>query len=362
MLCHSNLPALGSAGPAGVTVFFVLSGFLITSLLVEERDRTGWVRLMDFYWRRFRRLAPAFVVWAACVTLFGLWYAKPWFFQWTNLAVAALYVSNWKLAFGGWLGAFNGTWSLAVEEQFYIVWPLVILALRKRPRALAWVAGAVLVGSLGMRLHLMLAGAPGWEIYYRTDTSASGLAAGAVLAAVVHLRGVGRPMPTWASLGLLGVSLLVPTGLMFRWVAPVSTLASVGLLHRAISHRVKWLGSPVLVWFGRRSYGLYLWHMAGAWLLRDGLALPWPEVALIVFTATPLLAEISWRLIERPFQALTMPTVLRTASWGLEKRPPQWRVGASAGSRSTSMGGGVHQGRAVLSHRPPRATISHSDP
>src|SRR5438874_2564773 len=116
-------------GYVGVDLFFVLSGFLITSLLLEERVRTGRVRLSWFYARRFLRLAPALVALLLCYVLcYGLWKGDRWPTALKSAGLAAVYLSNWARSLGvndmGWVGH---TWSLSVEEQFYLLWPPLLL-------------------------------------------------------------------------------------------------------------------------------------------------------------------------------------------------------------------------------------------
>lgn len=299
---HMQTPGLYAGGSVGVTLFFVLSGFLISSLLIEEHDRSGRINIGAFYVRRVRRLAPAFVVWASAIAALGATINVDWFFTWPDLFAAAGYFGNWTRAAGGDLAAFNGTWSLAVEEQFYLVWPFVaIVGLRRGVRAFGVAAGFALGVSLLVRAFLVWSGAPLVEVYYRTDTSAVGLAAGALLAAVVHVRSPGRrTVPAWVWLGLLlGLSALDRWG--FDFLPVFATVAGVGLLHSAASSRSGWLSGVVLGWFGRRAYGLYLWHMVPAWLLRDLWPAPWVVVVVTVLPFSVVMAEVSWRFVERPF-------------------------------------------------------------
>jgi peptidoglycan/LPS O-acetylase OafA/YrhL len=307
LLCHTRIPGLYAAGATGVTLFFVLSGFLISSVLLEEHRQSGGLAFRPFYARRARRLVPALVVWAGFVTIFGVALGEPaWLFQWDYLVASLAYVGNWVLAGGGWLGAFNGTWSLAVEEQFYIALPLLMaLALRRGERAFAMVAGAVLVMSLVIRLYLVARGAPVMEVYYRTDTSAVGLAAGALLAAALRTGPTLTRLtpPAWTAATMLLAVAAACTLVGDRSFGVVPVLASAGgplLIVAALGRPGRWLVCRPLVWLGQRSYGLYLWHMVPAWLLADRFRADWP----LVLTGTLLIAlpatELSWRFVEQP--------------------------------------------------------------
>ena len=136
-LSRANAPR-PSGGFLGVDVFFVLSGFLITALLLKEWDQKGSIALGSFYARRALRLLPAlFVLMAVILLVPGVFYLsqRPWW----DAMVAAAYATNWVRAFGGDIGFFGHTWSLTIEEQFYVIWPLLLvglLRLRVRRRAI----------------------------------------------------------------------------------------------------------------------------------------------------------------------------------------------------------------------------------
>jgi len=119
---------------AGVALFFVLSGFLITSLLVEEHEERGTVRISSFYGRRARRLLPAFAV-VAVVSLVAMVLIGQAHEGVFDAVIAASYVGNWVMAGGQWLGPLSQTWSLAIEEQFYLLWPLILVVPCSSPEA-----------------------------------------------------------------------------------------------------------------------------------------------------------------------------------------------------------------------------------
>jgi peptidoglycan/LPS O-acetylase OafA/YrhL len=238
----------GSLGFVGVTIFFALSGYLITGLLVAERARTGTIGLRSFYLRRVARLAPALAVMLAFVTVVGwlgftpgplgtgsapIWTSEP---SWAGLTGALTYTSNWLHVAGFDLGALSPTWTLAVEEQFYLVWPLVLFALPARASAIA-VATVV----VGIATYVVVP----WPTAAFTTTAA---AVPLMLGALLAMRGVGSSQ-------LRALSPLAP--------------------------------------FGKRAYSLYLWN--------------WPMTALLGpvpgLAATLVMAELSYRLIERPIVA-----------------------------------------------------------
>ncbi|MDQ4069687.1 MAG: acyltransferase, partial [Actinomycetota bacterium] len=173
-------------GFLGVDVFFVLSGFLITTLLLEEHHRSGRVSLRGFYVRRARRLLPAVGVLLLAHGVLTALIRADLGHEARSAAAVALYGANWVIAAGGSLSAGLGhLWSLSVEEQFYMVWPVLLLAaLRcRRPTAvIVVIAVAGIVWAIGVRAWLWLEGA-GWDaIYVRTDARLDELFMGALLA------------------------------------------------------------------------------------------------------------------------------------------------------------------------------------
>ena len=259
-----------------VDVFFVLSGFLITSLLLEERRRSGTNSLRHFYLRRALRLLPALL---ATLALFGIYVAfsahaaGAQYFR--ALAKLATYSANWFIGEDMFLTAWFGqSWSLAIEEQFYIVWPialgLLVTLTRRRPEALVVGLGVAIVAVIVWRSVLFEMNDGIWsQVYFRTDTRLDQLFAGAAVAIAMHhgwLKDKARPWVGAAALAVFGA--LVVRGNLFeagyyQAYAPVALLAAVGLivglLHDRGVARVFNLG-PVK-WFGQTSYTLYLVHV-----------------------------------------------------------------------------------------------------
>lgn len=281
----------------GVQVFLALSGYLITRLLVAEFDRSDGIALRSFWWRRLRRLYPPLIAMcAAYLVIMALW---PWTRgeNWNGLgdiAMALTYTANvaWLVVpRSGWLGH---TWSLAVEEQFYLVWPLVVLAVlgRRSRSTLAALCVAGVVVTVAAR----------WVL--PDSLHARGLRWDALLlGALVALTGWrARASAAWAAVAVLVVLSAVPLerdNLLYT----VSAAAAAVLVAGAAE--LGWLRNRVLVHFGYISYSLYLWHVL---VMRFA---PHPVVSLAVSLVA---AEISYRLIERRFMANPPPA-----------RPWPWR-------------------------------------
>ncbi len=325
-------------GFLGVDVFFVLSGFLITSLLLAERGSTGTISLRRFWSRRARRLLPALLLVVAAVAA-----AAPFFDPSAQVglrgdALAALaYVANWRFVLQGadYFGRtaadspLNHLWSLAIEEQFYLAWPLVVLAVARRRRARAWVGAIALTGAAASATAMVLlhrAGAGADRVYYGTDTRAHTVLIGATLAALLDPRADGSSATAalWPRAGrlLLGVAGTGAAAALVAGVAlvqggepwlydgglPLLSLAAAILVGHAVLLPDGVLGSLLKVGplcrIGRLSYGLYLWHWPLYLLLtaaRTGLS----GGSLLAgrLGATFALALVTERLLERPIRA-----------------------------------------------------------
>ncbi|MBX3099228.1 MAG: acyltransferase [Salinibacterium sp.] len=332
------LPDTVKGGYVGVDVFFVISGFLITGLLLRERAATGRLSLRNFWRRRARRLLPALVlvvaVCSAAALLIGgdlLVGLGP------QVLGAATFSSNWIAIVQGQSyfdsttpELFRNLWSLAVEEQFYLVWPLallVLLLIRTR-----WIQVSIaLVIALGSGVAMaLLAGPDGTRVYYGTDTHSFGLALGAALAFLLHARGPDAPAPLPRAMrvilpfagGLAVLGIIVAAALLHEadWITTHGGLAAVAVLTAvAIAGATlpdSWLGSALdiqpLRWIGERSYGLYLWHWPLLLLFTAALptAREWwvaPAAALVV---TVGVSALSYTLVETPFRRLGLRAAL----------------------------------------------------
>lgn len=285
--CHA-LPSWLPAGWLGVDLFFVLSGYLITSLLVAEHAEQGEVALGRFWGRRALRLMPAFVVVAVV--------CAPWV---DGMGWVAGNSANWARVSDIGLGPLGHLWSLAVEEQFYVLWPMVLVVMlgrRVNPApVIAWLIVAVTV----WRWWLETGGAQTNRIYFATDTRADALLYGCLLAVIaprvlpLYRRGMGLA----AGAFLLGVAVLGPlVGPGMDPYYSAVALASVVVIVAALVERPAWLRSSPLVWLGVRSYGLYLWHWPVVWALHSTR----PALAAVL---TVTIAAVSYHYVERPFLA-----------------------------------------------------------
>jgi peptidoglycan/LPS O-acetylase OafA/YrhL len=270
-----------------VDLFFVLSGYLITSILASEWDATGTIRVGGFYWRRFLRLMPPLLLMLAAYLLVAplVWPAHN---HALDALLAALYLSDYSYALLDLPFYLQHTWSLAVEEHYYLVWPLLLPALLRSKYPLIWLTVAWAIITLWRTSYLGDVAAQ-----FRFDTRASGL----VLGSALHfIRLKGSRLGAAVGLGAILAAALTAT---FKWsiiAIPVTELASAALI--AGAGTMPFLRNPGLVWVGKLSYGIYLWHFPIAvMLIAAGLAaLP---VALVTFASSVVLAAISYSTVER---------------------------------------------------------------
>ncbi len=328
LLFHAGLSWI-KGGTLGVDIFYVLSGFLITALLVAERDRTGRIGLGAFYLRRARRLLPALVLVLLFVSIVWGLVLKPRTPTLRGDVLATLgYVANWRFAFSGqgYFASFNApspllhTWSLAVEEQFYLIWPLVVIALLNRRRSVSRWALALVALAFVSTLLESLGGVWTDRLYYGTDTRAIELLFGAALGAWYARRDPALPLSgrTRGSLQLAGVAAGVGTLYMFHAVdgqstflyrggflliaaLMVVTVASVALVPEGALARL--LGMQPLRYIGQISYGIYLWHWPLFLLLnhqRTGLSTA--SLLVVRIASTLAISVASYYLIELPIR------------------------------------------------------------
>lgn len=192
LLCHSAIPYLGTLGPAGVTVFFTLSGYLITAILLQETS------LGAFYWRRALRLLPALLVVVTFAVAAGV--------ATRDDGLAALsYGYNWYRIAGYGQQGLEHAWSLSIEEQFYLVWPMIVLALRCKPRWLLSLTLSAIILVILWRGSLWLQGASTTRLYNGTDTRLDGLLVGAALAIQLSLEPAKAKASRFVILALIAV-------------------------------------------------------------------------------------------------------------------------------------------------------------
>ncbi|MDT4961233.1 MAG: hypothetical protein QOF87_880 [Pseudonocardiales bacterium] len=367
-----------SGGFLGVDLFFVLSGYLITRLLLAQQQRTGRFGLGWFWTRRVRRLAPAIIVLLLTVLVWVHFLDGPSLHRQTvgQARAALVYGSNWYnvLADVGYWDVsasstpLNHLWSLAIEEQFYFVWPLVaalFLNRWRRGRVLAWLALGGAVASMVIT-PVVYAGFGANAAYLGTETRVGAILLGAALALFAHRTSVARRIPGPAAKVALAVAAatgaawfgyacvtasvqsaaLYRGGLAASSLAELALVAAVALYPGGALDRV--LGLSPLVALGRRSYSLYLWHypiyalVSPQWTTLTGHSLLAWRIAL-----TAAATEASYRLVETPIRrasfsgrrlvvAALVPAlaVLAVSFVALPNRPPPANVvpGAFAGA------------------------------
>lgn len=294
---NTNTYALGVAG---VSMFFTLSGFLITTLLLEEFAREGRLRLRAFWGRRVRRLLPGLVAVIVVVCAAAAVGIGPKV-EVASVLAALLYVANFATAAHADMGALGHTWTLAMEEQFYLVWPLVVALLARRPRLLLALCLAGVVGSVALRWTT-----EDWfQNYFSTATRGDAILVGCALAVVIRRLGPGRARPRLAA---VAVAATLPLGCAYSIVQfPRAELTLVPWLTAlAIFAVVRGSYAGVLTWgplraIGHRSYGLYLWHFPIIMVGLEYDVLPWVVRAIVLAGLSFAAAWLSWRFVEQPF-------------------------------------------------------------
>lgn len=321
LLYHAHLGPTGG-GFLGVDVFFVLSGYLITALLMKELLHEGARGLPNFWARRARRLLPASALVLVTTLVLGRFVLDPLQQQsvGSDATWASAFIVNIKFAFGDTYAAAQSTaspllhfWSLAVEEQFYVVWPLLMLALSKvrwRQRQYAmFVMGAFLLQSL--LAYVWFSEWAFTQSFFLLPTRAWELIAGGMLAMAggfaTRIPWRTRAIASWVALLVVLYCMVTyhdtaPLG----WTAVVPVLATVVVVGASTVRQqvgpAKLLGTPPMVWVGQRSYGIYLWH----WPLLVLAGEQWGPLSaparLLVLVVSVALAAVSFRFLENPIR------------------------------------------------------------
>lgn len=346
VLVYHVAPNWMPGGFMGVDVFFVLSGFLITAMLTQERSLTGKIRVRSFWVRRLRRLFPAvtltvlitvpiaalvnrdYLVGIARQVLGSLTFT----YNWLNVIFAQSYFDRANPQF------LSNMWTLAVEQQFYLVWPLVLLGAFLLPNRHRWVVPVLLAAASVAEMAILQAlGGNLTRIYEGTDTHAFGLMLGAMLAllfpsalentphyldnATVRIRG----LAAW--LGTIGViasflTLHDTDNFTYPWGVFAVSFLTVGIIQTCMEEisgvsgpgqvLVEFLSWRPLVWLGVRSYSLYLWHWP-VYLIVMGIAPDLPQwQALTVITVVAILAaHLSYTFVEQPMRRQGILVTLR---------------------------------------------------
>jgi peptidoglycan/LPS O-acetylase OafA/YrhL len=320
LLFHADL-TWAKGGFLGVSVFFTLSGYLITTLLLMEWSTTETISLKNFYGRRLRRLAPASLVTIAMVLLAAPWLTEP--VQRALLPGDALsavtYVANWRFVWSGQSYAelfaapspLQHFWSLAIEEQFYIVYPLLMLGATRVIRTLERLIH-VMFGMLGVSVVISLLISNVDRVYYGTDTRAAELLVGGILAAFAARKRLcdEYTATTVGGLGLVAFVVLVATTPQsatwlyrggFVGVSVVSCALIIGATGSPVWRDA--IGTPVLVMIGKVSYGLYLIHWpVYLWLNEDRVGTGGLPLFMLRIAVTAALTVVSYRVVEQPIR------------------------------------------------------------
>ena len=358
---HANKQWLGG-GFLGVEVFFVISGYLITLLLIAERERTGTVSFRQFWFRRARRLLPALFTMLLLLITYVAFFERDYLGTLRgDVAAGVAYVANW---FQIWTGSsytsssefapLRHLWSLAVEEQFYIVWPVVMFALlhRVRGKAIAVLGGLFVLAAAALTVTTALIHVSGPLddaaqrmslfghtvqrtdfLYLGTVSRSSGLLLGAALATMwqpyaIRRAAAGKNANVLDVAGFVALVALAAMMWQFRDVVVVedvgqqgydllyrggfalvglATLVAIAMVTHPRSRLGRYvLGAPLLVWIGRRSYGLYLYHWVIFQAYRQNNQLLGGPLAAGEFIALMVvslgLSEVSYRFVETPIR------------------------------------------------------------
>ena len=335
LLYHAGIDWM-PGGFLGVDVFFVISGFLITSLILEEYDRSGRVSFTKFYLGRARRLLPAVAVLLIAVGLAVLIVYQDALSAFREDALATVfYVNNWWYIFVdqsyfesvGRPPLLKHLWSLSVEEQFYLIWPVFALLLMRsggRPLVRRLALALAIASTLWMAVLSIRNGYPvdadPSRAYFGTDSHSMGLLVGAALATMWRPGRLSTQVPRGAQLIITGIgvaSLAAVIGFYLfvgeftPWLYRGGFLALAFFttaLIAAVTHPASFLGpalgTGILRYIGRRSYGIYLWHWPIFMVTRPGIDVEWSEpVTFVVRIAlTLVIAELSYRLVEMPIR------------------------------------------------------------
>ncbi|RYY69416.1 MAG: acyltransferase [Chitinophagaceae bacterium] len=327
MFFHSSVLNL-QGGFLGVDIFFVLSGFLISTLILKEFNEAGTLNFRNFYIRRALRLMPAmllvlFSLWAA-VLVFGNKFGTTPTTMFSSTIYTLFYSANWVVTFGlaPWPAAIVHFWSLAIEEQFYLLWPIAFFILLKQKVKPTSIVQAILVLVLiltSWRIFLWTTEHNFARVYFATDTRLNSLFIGCLLAIAVSNDLVPAALKRYSTL-ILGTSLCVLLPCLFymnngsnftyfvgfELAAIVTTGMIVGVLY-GHNFFTRFFEQRFLVWFGKLSYGIYLWHGVTFYFF-EKVDFPFKEYKPVLFISqfgsSLLAATFSYYFVEKYFLRL----------------------------------------------------------
>ncbi|SFX01368.1 Peptidoglycan/LPS O-acetylase OafA/YrhL, contains acyltransferase and SGNH-hydrolase domains [Thermoactinomyces sp. DSM 45891] len=337
VIYHLKLNHFAQGGLIGVGIFFVLSGYLITDILITQWRNNRKIDLHDFWIKRARRLLPGLLFLLIAVVI-GIIVSNPSRLAdlWGDLLASLLYITNWWfiVSDASYFSHFTAPspllhlWSLAVEEQFYLIWPFLLALGLGVIRKQKWIVMLILLGAFISALAMALLYQPGLldqsRIYYGTDTRAFALLIGAALAFYCPIQKIPEKIATSQSIRV-GISLLGTGGFiallwmilftnevdpfLYKGGMVLQCLATASLIMAIVYPSAKWFHRiwewAPLKWLGIRSYGIYLWHF-------PVLAIPLPTIlegeehsiirAIIQISAIIIIAALSWKFIEKPIR------------------------------------------------------------
>jgi peptidoglycan/LPS O-acetylase OafA/YrhL len=314
-------------GGVGVDVFFAISGFLITWLMLIEAKRFNRIDLVRFWGRRLLRLFPALLLMLLVINAVGLVFSRtsgsPWELGLSATPAILLYISNWLMvsANAPVLGVFAPLWSLSVEEQFYFVWPVVVIfALRtRRPRLiLTWIASGAIVFAIINRFVVF--DGSNMSRTFGTDFHIDMILAGVLLAIAVdagalkQIRLASGVLAIPSAAFLVAVTIFVPEfgndgdysaeTVYYTFGLPIVALSSVSVIGFLVTHQGSWFTRAMsikpLEYTGKISYGMYLWHYPIGMMLRNEFNFDPNVDLLITLIATYCIAAMSWKFLESP--------------------------------------------------------------
>lgn len=339
VLVYHLFPGILPGGFFGVDIFFVISGFLITSLLLTEIATTGRIALLNFWRRRARRLLPALaLVLLVCTSLALIVGGDVLVGVAAQIFGASFFVNNWVLIAGGAdyfaqdnPELFRNTWSLSIEEQFYLLLPIALFAIFKLGGRSATVTLFLTLGVISALTMAQLSSidAPPTRIYFGSDTHTFGLFFGVALAILVHQDPrAGRPRPPGRFARSAQVLVAVLGFLVLGWSAVTAveaspesfqggfqlvTLAAVGVIW-AITREGSVIGRAIdvapLRWIGERSYGIYLWHWPLLLIIDGAIEAPSWIIGALTLVATLTAATLSCRYVEQPMRQMGLRRAL----------------------------------------------------